>query len=92
MFALCGATAIGQETRKAVSKPMPHYPDIAKRMNLIGTVKVEIVVGQDGKVKGTNVLGGHPVLVDSALVALKEWRYEPAKAETTVLVSFDFKP
>jgi TonB family protein len=91
-LAICGTSALAQDARKAVSKPTPHYPEIAKRMNLVGTVKIEIVVGQDGKIKGTNVLGGHPVLVDSALMALKEWRYEPGTAETTVLVSFDFKP
>jgi hypothetical protein len=30
--------ALGQETRKALSKPTPRYPEIAKRMNLVGTV------------------------------------------------------
>jgi outer membrane biosynthesis protein TonB len=53
------ANASGQETRKAISKPTPRYPEIAKHMNLVGTVKVEIVIGPDGKVKDTNVIGGH---------------------------------
>jgi periplasmic protein TonB len=81
-----------QETRKALSKPTPHYPEIAKHMNLSGTVKIEITIGPDGKVKGTNVIGGHPILVDTTLMALKEWRYEPAKTETTVIVTLDFHP
>jgi outer membrane biosynthesis protein TonB len=55
------ANASGQETRKAISKPTPRYPEIAKHMNLVGTVKVEIVIGPDGKVKNTNVIGGHPM-------------------------------
>jgi TonB family protein len=61
-------------------------------MRLVGTVKVEIVIGPDGKVKTTNVIGGHPVLIDATLAALKEWNYEPAKTETAVTLTFDFRP
>ena len=86
------ATVSGQELRKAISKPTPRYPEIAKKMNLVGTVKVEIVIGPDGKVKATNVVGGHPVLVDSVLITLKEWKYEPAKTETSETLTFDFRP
>jgi TonB family protein len=81
-----------QETRKALSKPTPRYPEIAKKMNLVGTVKVEIVIGPDGRVKEANVVGGHPILVDATLVALKEWKYEPAKTETNATLTFDFHP
>jgi TonB family protein len=91
---LCAAAAsiFGQEARKAISRPTPRYPEVAKHMGLVGTVKVEIIIGADGKVKGTNVIGGHPVLVDATLSALKEWKYEPAKTETTVALTFDFHP
>jgi TonB family protein len=85
-------TASGQELRKAISKPTPRYPEIAKKMNLVGTVKVEIVIGPDGKVKAATVVGGHPVLVDSVLVTLKEWKYEPATSETTASLTFEFRP
>ena len=87
-----GASVFGQEARKAISKPTPRYPEIAKRMNLVGTVKVEILVGPDGKIKSTNVVGGHPILIDAILVALKEWKYEPAKTETAITLTFDFRP
>lgn len=86
------ANMSAQETRKALSKPTPRYPEVAKRMNLVGTVKVEIVIGADGKVKETNVVGGHPILVDAALAALKEWKYEPASGETNVTLTFEFHP
>lgn len=91
LFALA-ASAFGQEARKAISKLTPRYPEIAKRMNLVGTVKVEILVGPDGKIKSTNVVGGHPILIDATLVALKEWKYEPAKTETAITLTFDFRP
>jgi TonB family protein len=91
---LCAAAASGsgQEARKAIAKPTPRYPEVAKHMKLVGTVKVEIVIGPDGKVKTTNVVGGHPVLIDATLAALKEWKYEPAKTETATTLTFDFRP
>jgi TonB family protein len=94
-FVLACALSVGlsaQETRKALSKPMPHYPEIAKQMKLVGTVKVEVVIGPDGKIKETNVVGGHPILVDTTLMTLKEWKYEPAKTETNATLTFDFRP
>jgi len=91
---LCGlpSRTSAQEVRKGISKPGPVYPELAKRMRLTGTVKIEIVIGLDGEIKRTNVIGGHPVLVDAALDALKKWKYEPAKTESTVTVQFDFRP
>jgi TonB family protein len=55
-------------------------------------VKIEVVIGADGQIKDTKVIGGHPVLVSSALDALKKWKYEPAKTETTATLQFDFRP
>jgi protein TonB len=81
-----------QEARKAIFKPAPHYPVIARQMNLVGTVKVEVTIGADGRVKNTNVIGGHPVLIAPTLEAVKEWKYEPSKTETTVTLTFDFRP
>ena len=84
--------ALGQEARKVIVKITPRYPEVAKQMRLVGAVKVEIIIGPDGKVKSTNVIGGHPVLVDATLTALKEWKYEPAKTETVATLTFDFHP
>ncbi len=92
LLSVLATNASGQEARKAISKPTPRYPEIAKHMNLVGTVKVEIVIGPDGKVKNTNVIGGHPILIGATLDALKEWKYEPAKSETSVTLTFDFRP
>ena len=86
------ADSFAQEARKAISKPFPRYPEIAKRMALVGTVKVEITIAPDGKIKTTNVVGGHPILITATLDALREWKYDPAKTETAVTLSFDFRP
>jgi TonB family protein len=91
LLALSSA-AVAQDGRKVLARPTPVYPEVAKRMALRGTVKIEITIGADGEIKHTNVIGGHPILVDAALDALKKWKYEPTKAETTLTVQFDFHP
>ncbi len=82
----------GQESRKAVSNPVPAYPEIAKRMRLAGVVKVQVVIGTDGRIKETNVIGGHPILVNAVEDTLKNWKYAPASGETTTQLEFNFHP
>jgi TonB family protein len=81
-----------QENRKALSNPVPVYPDVAKRLQLIGVVKVQVVIGADGKIKEKKFIGGHPVLVNSVEEALKNWKYAPASGETTTQLEFNFHP
>jgi protein TonB len=76
--------------RKVKNKVQPAYPDLAKRMNVTGVVRVEVVIAQNGTIKSTKVIGGHPLLVETALDAVKKWRYEPANEETTTTVVFSF--
>jgi TonB family protein len=78
--------------RKARSKVEPIYPVLARKMNLTGTVKVEVVVAPNGTVKEAKVVGGHPVLASAALDAVRKWRFEPAAEESTGIVNFKFEP
>ena len=78
------------DTRKPVVNPDPEYPDIARRMNINGTVKVELVIAADGTIKSAKVLGGHPLLADAVQKALKKWKYAPGAGETTIQVDFKF--
>ena len=68
--------------RRAKSKVQPAYPDLARKMNIAGTVKIEVVVAPNGTVKDARVVGGHPVLAGAALDAAKKWRFEPAAGES----------
>jgi TonB family protein len=61
-------------------------------MNISGTVKIEVVVAPNGTVKDARVVGGHPVLANSALDAAKKWRFEPAAGESTGIIDFKFEP
>ena len=49
-MALCLGVANlqAQEGRKALSNPAPTYPEVAKKLRLVGTVKVQIVIAGDG--------------------------------------------
>jgi TonB family protein len=78
------------DNRKPVANPDPEYPEIAKRMAITGSVKVELVIAADGTIKSVKVLGGHPVLVDAVQKGLKKWKYAPGPAETTTQVEFKF--
>lgn len=61
-------------------------------MNLTGVVKIEVVIGADGKVKRTRVLGGHPVLASEAERAAQQSEFEPGPMETTEVIDFKFTP
>jgi len=79
-------------TRKVKTRVNPSYPDLARRMNLRGTVKVLVVVSPEGNLKDSKVVGGNPILVNAALDALKKWKFEPASEESTGTVEFRFQP
>ena len=80
------------EGRKVKSKVNPTYPELARRMNVTGKVRLEIVVAASGEVKSVKALGGHPLLIDSATTAVKKWKYEAAAGETTETQEFNFNP
>jgi TonB family protein len=76
--------------RKVKTKVAPVYPELAKRMNVTGRVKIEVIITPDGRVKSTRAVGGHPLLVQACVEAVKEWKFAPAPEETTQVVEFDF--
>ncbi len=77
--------------RKLVRKVEPRYPDVAKRMNLGGVVKVVAVVAPDGNVKKVEPLGGSPLLVDAAQIAVSQWKYVPG-GESRETIELHFNP
>ena len=91
-----GASALAQSgttdesKRKVKTKTAPMYPELAKRMNVSGKVKIEVVITPDGHVKSTRVVGGHPLLVQACQDAVKEWKFVSAPEESTQVVEFEF--
>ena len=90
---LAGSLAIAQQAnveeskRKVKVRANPAYPELAKRLGLGGKVRIEVVIGTDGKVKNSRAIGGHPVLVQAATDCLREWRFEPAQRKPRKLSS-----
>ena len=78
--------------RKVVSRAEAEYPDALKRLYIGGVVRVEVVVTPNGSVKTMKLLGGNPILGQSTMKAIKQWRYAPAAAEETLTVKVEFDP
>ena len=78
--------------RRAKTRVQPVYPELARKMQISGTVKIEVTVSPNGAVKEARVVGGHPVLATSALDAAKKWRFEPAPSESSGVIDFKFEP
>ena len=87
-YAQSGAT--DESKRKVKTKIAPAYPELAKRMNVAGKVKIEVIIAPDGHVKSTRAIGGHPLLVQACQDAVKEWKFVAAPEESTQVVEFDF--
>jgi|SRR5579862_1598516 len=76
--------------RKVLSRIEPQYPAIAQNMNLHGTVKLRVWISPDGRVLRLEYIGGHPLLAESALKAVKGWQYETGATETKAVVELKF--
>jgi TonB family protein len=92
MLAAAPAQQANEEAkRKLKSRINPVLSDVARRLALSGKVRIELTIAPDGRVKSARALGGHPLLVQACLEAVKEWRYEAAPEESTQVVEFEFK-
>jgi len=82
----------GADVRRVVRRTQPSYPEIAKRMNLAGKVKVLATVAPDGTVKSVQPMGGSPVLIQAASDAVYKWKFAPASAESKEPIELHFDP
>jgi protein TonB len=65
------------QAAKLINKVQPMYPPLARQTRISGTVRLHAIIGKDGTVRELQVQSGHPLLVQSALDAVKQWRYQP---------------
>ncbi len=84
--------AFAQEARKVKTSVQPHYPELARLNNVYGSARLEVLIARDGTIKDIKILGGSPLLVQASVDAVKQWKYEPAANETSLILKFDFKP
>ena len=90
IFSVSGLADDGAK-RSLKTKVAPSYPELAKKMNVAGTVKVEVSVAANGSVKMAKATGGHPLLIDAAERAAKQCKYE-AGGESVETLTFNFDP
>jgi periplasmic protein TonB len=65
------------QAAKLIRRITPRYPVLALQTRVSGTVKLEAVIGSDGKVQSLRLISGHPLLVESAMRAVRAWEYSP---------------
>jgi periplasmic protein TonB len=82
-----------------ISRVEPRYPALAKQIKLEGTVQLHAIIARNGRITALEVVSGHPLLVQSALDAVRQWRYhptvldgEPVEVETTITIIFRLQP
>ncbi len=78
-----------------VYRVQPQYPALARQARVQGMVVLRAVITREGKIANLQVMSGHPMLVQSAMDAVRQWRYrpyylnnEPVEVETQVTVNF----
>ena len=78
-----------------INRVNPVYPPLARQTRVAGTVRLHAIISKQGTVQQLEVLSGHPLLVQSALDAVRQWRYrptllngEPVEVDTTIDVIF----
>jgi TonB family protein len=76
--------------RKLITRVEPEYPETLKRLYIGGVVRVEVEIEPNGVVRSTKLLGGSPILGQSTMKAIKQWRYAPAPSEETLTVKIEF--
>ena len=80
---------------KAISKPQPAYPPIAKAARASGTVTVQVLVDEDGNVISAKAVSGHPLLQQAAVAAAYQAKFSPAvvsgrKVKVSGILTYNF--
>ncbi|HEX8814898.1 MAG TPA: energy transducer TonB [Terriglobales bacterium] len=78
-----------------VIRVQPSYPPLARQARIQGSVILHALISRDGRIENLQLVSGHPLLVQSAMDAVKQWRYrpyllnnEPVEVETQITVNF----
>ena len=78
-----------------IFRVQPDYPALARQVRAQGLVVLRAVISREGTIQNLQVLSGHPMLVQAAVNAVRQWRYrpyvlngEPVEVETEVKVNF----
>jgi len=83
------------QSARILNRVQPTYPPLARQTRISGTVRLHAIISKDGTIQQLEVISGHPLLQQSALDAVRQWRYqptllngEPVEVDTTIDVIF----
>ena len=65
------------QAARLLKQPKPIYPPLARQARIQGTVRFTAIIGKDGTIQNLQLITGHPLLVQSAYDAVKQWVYQP---------------
>ena len=86
----------GVASGNLINKVQPTYPPIARTNRIAGQVVLHALISKNGNIENLQVVSGHPMLTQSAIEAVRQWKYkpyllngEPVEVETTIQVNFN---
>jgi TonB family protein len=91
LLCLAGGRAQNNSRRVVKKAPVP-YPAILRSKGIGGVVRLKVFVKPDGAVRDTEVLGGNPILAESAQKSVMQWKFSPGSSETALEISVVFDP
>jgi TonB family protein len=91
VLALALALCARAEDRAVKSRVAPVYPEIAKRMKIVGVVRLEVTVDPEGKVVDVKPVSGNRSLSEAAEEAVRKWKFVPGPSLATVNVDLNFE-
>ncbi|HEY4053329.1 MAG TPA: TonB family protein [Terriglobales bacterium] len=78
--------------RALLVRVAPDYPDALQKRSIGGIVRLEITISSEGTVESARLLGGNPILAESAMDAVKGWKYSSARSRSNMEVTIPFNP
>ena len=78
--------------RQLVTRVEPKYPVDLQKRSIGGTVRLRVFIAANGSVDHVDLLGGNPILGESAVTAVQKWKYAAANSKTTMEISVPFAP
>jgi TonB family protein len=76
--------------RKLITRIEPDYPETLRQLNIGGTVRLRVSISAAGSVENVVLLGGNPILGESATIAVKKWVYAAGRSQTFAEISIPF--
>jgi TonB family protein len=85
------------ESGHALELPKPNYPPLARAAHVSGTVLVQVIIDEEGKVSAAAAVSGHPLLYGASVAAARQALFTPMKfngepVKVTGVISYKFIP